>query len=64
MGFNSGLKGLKLTEHSLYILFLFIFQSDYMTILRVTVCSSLYYIIYLWPDDGLIGAETYSHSDK
>ena len=26
--------------------------------------SSLYYIICLWPDDGLIGAETCSHSDK
>jgi hypothetical protein len=26
--------------------------------LCVTVSSSLYYIIYLCPDDGLIGAET------
>jgi hypothetical protein len=30
----------------------------------VTVSSYLYYMIYLWPDDGLIGAETCSHADK
>ena len=30
----------------------------------VTVSSCLYYMIYLWPDDGLVGAETCSHSDK
>jgi hypothetical protein len=30
----------------------------------ITVSSSLYYIIYLRPDDGLIGAETCSQSDK
>jgi hypothetical protein len=51
------------SEHNWCMLFLFICQ-EWLRILRVTVSSFLYYIIYLWPDDGLIGAETCSHSDK
>ena len=44
------------------LVFLFVCQSDYM--FRPQRLAPSIYIICLWPDDDLIGAETCSHTDK